>query len=82
MLAPGDGGGLSRERGIVLGSGKNASVIPELKKMSTVTERAGEWATERMRVESEPERIAKEDLIRKGNCFLEGIRWGLNTFNG
>ena len=32
MLAPGDGGGLSRERGIVLGSGKNASMIPELKK--------------------------------------------------
>ena len=47
-----------------------------------MTERAGEWATEKMRVESEPERIAKEDLIRKGNCFLGGIQWVLNTFNG
>lgn len=57
------------------------SVIPELKTMSTLTERAGEWVIERMRVESGPERIAKEDLVRKGNCFLEGIRWVLNTWN-
>ena len=49
------------------------SVIPELKTMSTLTERAGEWAIERMRVGSGPERIAKEDLVRKVNCFLEGI---------
>ena len=42
------------------------SVIPELKTMSTLTERAGEWAIERMRVGSGPERIAKEDLVRKG----------------
>ena len=58
------------------------SLIPELKTMSTLTERAGEWAIERMRVGSGPERIAKEDLVRKGNCFLEGIRWVLNTWNG
>lgn len=58
------------------------SVIPELKTMSTLTERAGGWATERLRVEREPERTAKEDLTRKGSCFLEGIRRALNTWNG